>query len=498
MGKTLGDKLFELYESYIKPSKKPIGKKEIDLIKPNDYDSVLQQSGYEHLTPVKRRKIAAMSPLLMKGIKKKSMDTFRAWFTLETPDGKNPLKIDTQLLADFEHRSQYKKKLYHARLHAHIYGDGYLLITFTNDEEKTLQEPVDELSAPWSVESLNPERISSMRMLNGHLYYVYQDDDKLEDTLIHADRIQHIMIDKLPNSNFGLSTVDILRWTLESNKNVDKATGAILSWFSHGILDLKKEGLTCPERDALLKIAAQHPGAWVHDEMMEIDYKNPTAINPKPFYDYIVLNIAAVLNMPTHVLTGIQTGRVTGSEIGFSDYYRDVRDEQQMVFEPLIEKLYERILIAHGKKWKYVFKWNEIYVDEGMEVEQLVKKVEAANTALQGGFISKKEARRIINDGQIQLDSDDLSELEPTSPSQPSTQKPEVQQSYSQPRKPNRPNPEDNEPRPPQPKIRGGLSQEERAMIQRCKEGEETLRQIIAHKEKELGKKLLEEDEEDA
>lgn len=483
MVKTIGDRLFSFYESYIKPTKTNIGKKEQGLVRPPDYSSVLQQGGYEKLDPVKRRKIALMSPLLMKGIKKKSMDCFRAWFTLETADGKNPLKIDTQLFADFEHRSQYKKKLYQARVCAHIYGDGYLLITFTNDDDKSLSDPVGDNSAPWDVQVLNSENISRMRMKDGHLYFEYRDEEKLSETLIHADRIQHIMLDKLPHSNFGVSTIDILRWTLESNKNVDKATGAILSWFSHGILDLKKEGLTDEERDALLGIASQHPGAWVHDEFMEIEYKNPTAINPKPFYDYIILNIAAVLNMPTHVLTGIQTGRVTGSEIGFSDYYRDVRDEQQLVFEPLIEKLYERILNAHGRRWKYVFRWNEIYVDEGMEVEQLVKKVDAANTALQGGFITKQEARKIINDGQIQLEPDAIDELEDKE------QVTKVEENTSpSPRRPD----EDDKPQPPQrPIFRGGLSDVEKEMIRRCEEAEKKRLKQLAAKERRLGEQLL-------
>ena len=99
----------------------------------------------------------------------------------------------------------------------------------------------------------------------------------------------------------------------------------------------------------MLKVAAEHPGAWVHNEDVEISIHNPTAINPKPFYDFILLNISAVLNMPTHILTGIQTGRVTGSEIGFGDYYRDIHDLQELIFTPLIEDLYRRILEARPR-----------------------------------------------------------------------------------------------------------------------------------------------------
>jgi hypothetical protein len=265
-----------------------------------------------------------------------------------------------------------------------------------------------------------------------------------------------------------------------------------------------KQGLQDPERKKLLEIAAKHPGAWVHDEEVEIDYKNPTAINPKPFYDYIVLNIAAVLNMPTHILTGIQTGRVTGSEIGFSDYYRDVRDEQQLIFEPEIKKLYTRILIAKGRKFKYKFRWNDIYVDEGMEVEQLVKKVQAAETALNGvrgagGFITKQEARKMLNDGQIKVDPDDISGLKGNAQLEAAKQaskNAEKNPPYDrEPGKPGDKKPEPN--RPPSPslhsKIRGGLTEIEKDMIVRCKEAKKKL----AAKERKLGEDILKEQDED-
>lgn len=476
--KTIGDRLVSFYEEFFKVSKKSSaepGLKEKRLLDPKDFDPVLHPGGYEHLTPEKRREIALMSPLLMKGIKKKSMDTFRAWFTLRTREGVTcPKKIDLDTFAEFEQRAQFKKKLYEARVCAHIYGDGYLLITFLNDLHTSLQDSVSPDSEPFNVELINPEKITSFRKVDDVIYYVYQGD--FQEELIHPDRVMHFMLDRLPHSKFGVSTIDILRWTLESNKNVDKATGEILSWFSHGILDLKKDGLTDPERDTLLKIAAKHPGAWIHDEDMTIDYKNPTAINPKPFYEYIILNIAAVLNMPTHVLTGIQTGRVTGSEIGFSDYYRDVRDEQQLIFEPEIESLYTRILQAKGRKFNYVFEWNEIYVDEGMEVELLVRKVQAADTALQGGFITVQEARRMLNVGQIVVNPDDIKDL-----------KKQEKSEGEPPKRPDDRNPDRDSP------TRPSLSAEELDMIIRCREAKEKSRKKLLEEERKLGEAILKE-----
>jgi hypothetical protein len=175
MSKTLGDRIVNFYEDYIAVSKKSISKKEKKLTDPKEYDPVLQKGGYIKLTPEKRRKIALESPLLMKGIKKKSMDTFRAWFEIITEDGKGtPVKADLDAFRDFEVRNNFKKKMYEARVCAHIYGDGYLLITFTNDGDKTLSDPVDELSEPYEIQVLNPENIPEMEKKDGQVYYKYE------------------------------------------------------------------------------------------------------------------------------------------------------------------------------------------------------------------------------------------------------------------------------------------------------------------------------------
>jgi hypothetical protein len=227
---------------------------------------------------------------------------------------------------------------------------------------------------------------------------------------------------------------------------------------------------------------------------------NPTSINPKEFYDYVVLNIAAALNMPTHVLTGIQMGRVTGAEIGFADYYRDVTDDQELEMEPLIRDLYSRILSANGKKWKYKIVWNPIYIDEAAENKLLEIKVSAADKAKKGGLVDLEESRRMINEGQIELDP--AKEIE-----QPITPQPGI---------PGGPAPGPKDPtKKPSPKlltgkaaekadaqrlkkkyefnIVGGLGEEEKQMIARCKEAKEAVVNKRAKNEKELGKEVLDE-----
>jgi len=408
---TIGNVLKSGWNKYFAVSpKKDIGKKEKSLYTPTQYSDQLVLQGYNKLTPVRRRDIANESPLFMKGIRKKSLDTFRAWYSIETKKGRGkPIQADLKAIESFDIRSNFKHKFYEARVASHIYGNGFLLITFINDYKNAkLSQQVNPKAEPYTVNILNSEYISDMKENDaGQLCFVFLKDGT--EKLIHPNRIIHIPANKVPGYVFGVSTIDILRHTMFSKKNVDIAAGHILSWFSHGIIDWEWEDMTPEEKKEAEQLIATHPGAYIHNQEVKLDIKNPTAIDPEPFYDYIVLNIAAAINMPTHILTGIQTGKVTGSEIGFGDYYRDVKDEQEIEFTPILEKLYSQILNARGRDWKYNIVWNTIYIDEMSEATLLEKKINAAEKAMNGtkgagGFIDMEEAREILNKGQIMVD----------------------------------------------------------------------------------------------
>lgn len=408
--KTFGDILKGGWNKYFATTKKDIGTKEKKLYVPDEYSEQLALQGYNELTPTRRRDIANESPLFMKGVRKKSLDTFRAWHTIESQKGRGkPIYADLKAIESFDRRSNFKHKCYEARVASHIYGNGFLLITFINDYSKApLSQQVNPKAEPYTVNILNSEYMNDMKENDaGQLCYVFLKDG--EEKLIHPSRLMHFSANRTPGFVFGVSTIDILRHTMWSKKNVDIAAGHILAWFSHGIIDWEWEDMTPEEKKEAEKMLATHPGALIHDQDVKVDIKNPTSIDPKPFYDYIVLNIAAAINMPTHILTGIQVGRVTGSEIGYGDYYRDVKDEQELEFTPMIEKVYTQILHARGRDWKYNIVWNTIYIDEMSEATLLEKKVNAAEKAMNGtkgagGFIDMEEAREILNKGQIQVD----------------------------------------------------------------------------------------------
>ncbi len=425
---TLGDVLKSGWKKYFAfTSDGSVGKKEKHIYTPTQYGEELQLQGYSKISPERRRAIANESPLFMKGVRKKSLDTFRAWHTIESRKNRGkPVYADLLALESFDRRSNFKYKCYEARVASHIYGNGFLLITFINDGKK---RPLDSKplpsAEPYTVNVLNSEHMADMEKNEaGEICYIFLKDG--EKKFIHPGRIMHFPANKVPGFLLGVSTIDILRYTMFSKKNIDIAAGHILSWFSHGIIDVTWEDMEDDEKKEMEKLIKTHPGNYIHDQYVELDIKNPTSIDPKPFYDYVVLNIAAAINMPTHILTGVQTGRVTGSEIGFGDYYRDVKDEQEIEFTPLLEQLYARILKARGREWKYNIVWNTIYIDEMSEAKLLEMRVKAAELAMNGsrgvgGFIDMEEARRMLNKGQIHVDAEKkIKRVKPiTPPNQP-------------------------------------------------------------------------------
>lgn len=416
---TVGDVVFTFYEKYLKKSTK-----ETKLVSPPSMymGEIHKETDDESLTPQRRRELAHQSPILMKGIRKKSLDSIRAWFKLETENGTMPITFDEKALKAFEKRTNYKKKMYQAVVDAHIYGDGFLLIQFDEKDTGTpLSAAPKEGSEPVGVIVISPEKITAINYTSDEnrakdLFHFVFDDGAGEKTNIHPDRIQHIIVEPTSHSKLGLSKIDLLRNTIKSKQHVDIAVGRILSWFSHGMLDIKAYDLSPEEAKNIKAVAKKHPSVWMHDpEDFEIDVIQPEAINPAPFMEFLIQNIASALIMPVHVLTGIVVGRVTGAEVGYSDYYRDIKDMQELIYTPLIEDLYRRIIEARGRTWKYTLIWQTVYVDETGEAEIMVKRTEFVTKAIQAGVITIEEGRQMINDGMVEIDPD----KKPPKPPQP-------------------------------------------------------------------------------
>jgi|GEM_PF-2109751 len=425
---TLMDRLDYISRKYIRKTAKDIPKtSEDDLILPTKYEGKPNQL----LTPEKCREYALISSLFIKGTIKKNSDTFRAWFKLKRDDGIKMPQDEIDTIRYFEKRTQIKQKFKIAGISADIWGDGYLLIKFNEKLDKRekastrLKRKVPEDAEPLDVILLNPENIKEMYYpddeghnlitngINKQIYYHYINIKKNENFPIHPDRILHVKTFELPNSPFGISKVQILRNILAASEDIDVATGEILKWFSHGIQVLTKAGMQKAERTKALELLAKHPNYFAFSEKYKLEVINPTAINPTPFYEHVVQAVADALIMPKHVLQGLVVGRVTGAEVGWADYYRDIRDNQDLVYTPLIEKLYGYLGKSNNKDFsKYEVVWETTYIDELAEAEILGKRVAAAANAKSAGLISIKEARRIINEGNIELDPEKIPKQE--------------------------------------------------------------------------------------
>lgn len=419
---TLGDKIVKAWKNYIAPTKQDvkIGRKEERLVQGDSSFPVSKHDPFtKKLSVEKCIEVAEQCPLFMKGARKKSRDSIRAWHKIEHIDKtKKPYNMDLVYLRLFTRRNNLKKLWETFRMASYITGDGYLLITFEDDEETKIDDAPAEGACPYKVRLLKSQFIKDIGYHPSkkhfkakyvkHFHYV--DDKENRDEWIHPDRILHMPMDEL-FGEFGNSKANLLRNVIKSSVNVDIATGDILAWFAHGLLDIE---VLDGDDDTIKKwenTVNKHPAAYVHTEEAKLAALAPQAIDPEPFYNYLILSIAASYFMPTHILTGIQVGKVTGAEIGTGDYVKDLKDDQELDFNPLLSRLYEMILKAKGKSWdNYEIVWNPIYIDELSEAEILMKKVTAADLAFNGsrgagGFIDQEESRRIFNKGQIVLDA---------------------------------------------------------------------------------------------
>jgi hypothetical protein len=481
--RTLGDLAKGFYKNYVAPTREQIvkEKKELELLNPLGATNETKTNwGTDILTPDKLFKTATQCPLFMKGARKKAMDSVRTWFNIISLQDKGKVFAeDEKLIQDFETRSQIQYKWSLARISSFIYGDGYLIISFSGDKTETTIEPPTEGSYPWNVRLLDSEDIDEIgypdESYRKKIIKYYHFKKAGEDKWIHPDRILHIPNDEVAGKMFGTSTVNLLRNIIKSKINVDIACGEILAWFAHGVYDVTQEGCKNKEREMWEKILSKHPSALVHDETSTLQSINPQAINPTPFYNYLITNIAAAFRMPKHILEGIEVGRVTGAEVGYSDYYKDVKDDQDLIYSPLLINLYKRILEGQKRTWRYSIEWNPVYIDELAEATIGLTRTQVAVAAKGSGFITDKEAREIFNKGAIILDPDFTPPLKPVPDINP----------------PENPNPSPHSDNDGDEKnndlIKGGLDREEKAMIKRLKEQIE--------KERKLGEEILSEQE---
>lgn len=432
---TLLDKYDEFLNSYIRKSK-AVDKSPADdtVFKADDYAGGKKWNVDSKMTPEHRRELALVAPFFMKATKKKNLDRFRSWFEFENINTrKPPSKADEKIVQLFDDRADPKFKFVIANICADIYGDGFILKKYANDVvikggknkgKVDYELPPPKRAALRNLELIDPEHLTDMKYLTdrnakkgkqfkgkGVQHYFYSNQKTGVEKYIHPSRIMHFKDDQLPFSKFGISKVDMLRNIINSEADIDIATGEILKWFSHGILEMTKIGMQPSERTEVLKVMATHPNFYANDDRWKLQVHNPTSIDPKEFYNYIILAFASVFVMPTQVLLGVQIGKVTGAETGYSDYYRDVKDKQELIDSPLIKEMYAEVFAGYNKDFHYTPIWNDIYVGELAEAELVAKRAATVQILVSSGVVDTEEAREIMNKGKIYLDPNKKIEL---------------------------------------------------------------------------------------
>jgi len=432
---TLLDKYDAFLNAYVRKSTSAsTSKADEKAFKADDYDFGNKWSSDMKMSPEFRRELALVAPFFMKATKKKNLDRFRSWFEFENINTREPpSKADATIIRLFDNRADPKFKFVIASICADIYGDGFILKKYAGDVTKKVgkKEVIDfELPPPKgaalrNLELMDPENLSEVKYLSeknarkgkqfkdkGIQHFFYQNKKTGVEMYIHPSRVMHFKDDQLPFSKLGISKVDMLRNIISSEKDIDIATGEILKWFSHGVHEITKEGMQPNERKEVLKQMATHPNFYANSDKWKLKIHNPTAIDPKEFYNYLILAIASVFVMPTQVLLGVQIGKVTGAETGYSDYYRDVKDKQELLDSPQVKQMYTEVFAGYKnssgkqKEFKYNPVWNDIYVGELAESELLGKRA-ATIMILMGTnppIISQEEARQMMNKGVIYLD----------------------------------------------------------------------------------------------
>ena len=357
------------------------------------------------------RKIVTREPLVRKAIFKKNRDTFKNWLSVKDEDGNKAPKDILDIIHAFDKKVLFPHLLFEVGTCANIYGTGFIEKQYS-EPDKT-ESKVDATGKKLiDLEIINPEFILKTKVEKKVEYPVYRGKGMTEK-LIHPSRLEVIRIDELPNSYFGISIPHVLWNILKSKMTADVSSGEFVDWSARGMYDVTIQDMDDPQEKKANETLKKHPNYLIHDQDYELDVKNPSQIDPQPYYDYFYVNIAAAVEMPKHMLTGAEMGNVTGTEVGVSAYYSDIENIQRLVFTPIIESIYTEVLAARGKKWKYTIDWNSIFVDELAEAKILQTRSYSAVQAKNAGIVDIPEARKILNEGVVDLEISKIPKVEP-------------------------------------------------------------------------------------
>lgn len=413
-----------VYNNAYKPFKKHVlelktDKKSVSKIPtPQRYYGGIEEKAYSGtLSREQLADVVISESLLRKGIWKENRDIFKDPPAIIHKD--KDMEVDDKdldIIEDFNKESNYLYKYEQAGISANIYGDGFMEIIWEEAEGTGIDTPAPVNQSPVDIELQNAEYIWQTEKKKGDEteYYIYK-APRVNKTYIHPSRLQHIVKKVIPGKKFGISDVYTIRKIAQSLLTADEQYGEFIEWAGTGVFDLLLTGANTDDlKNAESKITRRRK-INVHDEKAEWSVLNPVIFDPKNFNDYFVLKMSAVLDMPQYILTGVQPGQLTGSEMGFLDYLNHIQSLRLNVFKQHLTDLYTMLLVGQGRSFEdYEVDWQMSYIDETTEATILKLRSEAGSLAYDRGVIDEDEYRNMLKNGIQDFKGESILDKAPT------------------------------------------------------------------------------------
>jgi len=391
-------KPFKKHVLELKTDKKPVSK----IPQQQRYYGGVEEKAYSGtLTREQLANVVTSESLLMKGIWKENRDIFKdTWTIIHKDKEKQVDDNDLDIINNFKKKTKWDYKNKQAGISANIYGDGFLEIIW-EEPEGTGIDSLAPNQSPVDLEIKSAEYIDHTEKKKGDEteYYIYK-EPRIQKTYIHPSRLQHIVKKVIPGKKFGISNVFTIRKIAQSVLTADEQYGEMIEWVSTGVFDLLLKGANNDDlKNAETKITKRRK-INVHDENAEWSVLNPTIFDPKNFNDYFLLKTSAAVDMAQYILSGVQPGQLTGSDMGFSDYLNHIQSLRYDVFIPHINQICTLLLEGQGRSFEdYEVDWQMSYIDETIEASILKMRSEAGSLAYDRGVIDEDEYRNMLKNG---------------------------------------------------------------------------------------------------
>lgn len=372
--------------------------------------------------------------IIWKGVNRKARDALKKGFSLvpDSGDSADAKELNAQV-RDWMRATAYTKKANRALREMFVFGDGFLELGFTPDDESGDEPPLDGATptAVWNIDPFAIRPVKEWRegRLDSGEIVMYLTGAGVRDlplsvirkwwegngelprgvSLLHPDRVQHFQVHSLRDDpdGLGISVIEAAYMNALSKMMGDRAAGDILEWYAQGFFVLTIRGASEPELkkalDTLETAKRERRNYFAGSDRSTFDIKSPSIANVKPFYDNFYIELSAALELPTMLLLGVQKGTVTGSETDTVEYYDDVAAFQAQIFDADMYDTLSRVL----GRTDFTIEWTPLYTDKQTEANIRFKDVQSATALVGAKVLTKRQAVHFVKTGELP-DEDDV------------------------------------------------------------------------------------------